>query len=738
MSLTSFSQEVLDKDVKVGLVLSGGGAKGLAHIGVLKKIEALGVRVDYIGGSSMGAVVGSLYAAGYSARQLDSIFRMVDFETLIRDKVPREAKTFFEKNESERYAISLPFDNFKLSIPSGISKGQNIYNLLSKLLFHVRDVTDFNELPIPFFCTATNIETGKEVILDKGDLPKAVSASSALPSLFSPVYIGDVLYTDGGVANNYPIDGVKSMGSDIVIGVDVQDALKERGQLKTAIEVMAQINNFRTINDMVVKKEKTDIYITPKVDDFSIVSFGEVQKIIESGEIAADQMKEQLEKVAFLQKNKAVHKKKVVNTKKSLLIKNVEIKGLKRYSRAYVMGKLKLKLPAQVEYEKFNERVNNLSATDNFNTISYKISNYSKSEDEYNLQLYLKENPSRTLLRLGIHYDNLYKTGVLANFTQKHLLTNNDVVSLDLIIGQNLRYDFNYYIDKGYYWSLGVSSSFNSFTEGVSTRFLLSERQFSTSSSVQINSLDLEYNDFSNRFFVQTFLKKRLLFSLGAEYKWLRFLSQTIGIDEDNLPRTVFENTNYGSVFSSAKYDTFNHSFFPTKGIYFEGNFNWYLLANGRNEEFEPFSIAKAKLAYAFPFFGKFSGFISSEGGFKIGDRSTRSLDFFLGGYGYKSLNNLVPFYGLEALSVRGDTYLRSELTINYQFIKKNYLSLSGNVSNIGTQLFRNRQWIDGIDYTGYAVGYAMETFFGPLEVKYSYSPKLSNDQWYVNIGFRF
>ena len=156
LSIKGFSQDSeLPQDVKVGLVLSGGGAKGFAHIG------DAGVRIDYIGGTSMGAIIGALYASGYSAKELDSIFRSTDFNKLIQDEIPRGAKTLYEKEDQERYALTLPFDNFRVKFPSAISRGQNVYNLLAKLMQHVADIKDFKELPIPFFCIATNIETGE-------------------------------------------------------------------------------------------------------------------------------------------------------------------------------------------------------------------------------------------------------------------------------------------------------------------------------------------------------------------------------------------------------------------------------------------------------------------------------------------------------------------------------------------------------------------------------------------------
>ena len=146
-----FSQDKAQEDVKVGLVLSGGGAKGMAHIGALQIIEDAGVRIDYIGGTSMGAIVGALYASGYSAKQLDSIFRSVDFNDLINDEIPRRAKTFYEKEEHDKYAITLPFNKFKVSLPSSISKGQNMYNLFSKLTSHVNDIENLINCQFHFF-----------------------------------------------------------------------------------------------------------------------------------------------------------------------------------------------------------------------------------------------------------------------------------------------------------------------------------------------------------------------------------------------------------------------------------------------------------------------------------------------------------------------------------------------------------------------------------------------------------
>ena len=173
--LVSFSQEKpANQDIKVGLVLSGGGAKGFAHVSVLKVLEEAGVRVDYIGGTSMGAIIGGLYASGYSASELDSIVRSVDFDAILSDDLPRKSRPFYEKESGEKYAVVLPVKKRSGGIPKAISQGQNVLNLFTKLTQHVNNINDFNNLPIPFLCIATNLETGESKTLNSGFLPQAM------------------------------------------------------------------------------------------------------------------------------------------------------------------------------------------------------------------------------------------------------------------------------------------------------------------------------------------------------------------------------------------------------------------------------------------------------------------------------------------------------------------------------------------------------------------------------------
>jgi NTE family protein len=724
-------QEQSRDSIKVGLVLSGGGAKGFAHIGVLKVIDSLGIKVDYIAGTSMGAIIGSLYASGYSGKQLDSIFKSQNFDDIISDNLPRAAKTFYERDNSEKYAVTLPFENFKVKLPSALSRGQNVFNLLSKLTLHVSEIDDFEQLPIPFFCIATNIETGAEVVLNKGNLARAITASGAFPSLFQPVIIDDQILIDGGVVNNYPIDELRAKGMDVIIGVDVQDGLSTREELTTAPDILLQINNYRTINDMKKKIAKTNIYIKPDIKDFTVVSFSEGRKIIKSGEFAS---KEKINELNALPKRKDFRELHTDSfSRDSITINSISFKGNTRYTRAYILGKLKFKTNTTLSYDDFSRGINNLVATNNFETFQYEL-HKTKNEEGFDLEATLKENDIKTYLRLGIHYDDLYKSAALVNLTKKRFLFDNDVASLDIILGDNVRYNFEYFIDKGFYWSIGLKSRFNQFHKNVSAQLFLDNNQQTING---VNKLDVELQDQTNQIYFQTLFRKDFAFSIGGEHKRLKIKSETVidNVDDDEL---IFENTDYLSVFGALKFDTYSNKYFPKRGVYFNGDFHLYAHASNFNKEFSQFSIAKADIGYAFSLNDKLAINIQSQGGFKIGADTTSSLNFALGGYGNNFINNFISFYGYDYVSIIGNSFVKGTISVDYELYKKHHLIASANFANVDDDIFEDSEWITAPDYSGYAIGYAFETFLGPIEAKWSWSPEVNKSIWFFNVGFWF
>lgn len=724
---------------KVGLVLSGGGAKGLAHIGALKVIDEAGIKIDYIGGTSMGAIVGALYASGYSAKELDSIFKVTDFSKLIQDNVPRGAKTFYEKDDSERYALGLPFTNFNVSFPEAISGGQNIYNELVRLLFHVKDIQDFKRLPIPFLCIATNVETGEEVLLDDGYLPEAIMASGTFPSLFEPSEIEGEILIDGGVVNNYPIDQVREMGANLIIGIDVQHGLATRESLSSATEILLQINNYRTVNDMKDKIDKTEIYIRPDIEDFSVIDFDRSQEIVEVGEQAAYTKFEELKQVSQNQ-NLVLNKKNRIRVKDSLTINRLIIKGNDRYTRGYIKGKLRFNLAEKISFDKLKQGINNLSASGNFKTIRYELISNGLGTD---LVLKLKEDPTKMFIKMSAHYDDLYKSAALINLTKKNFLLKDDVASFDFILGDHIRYNMEYYLDKGFYWSFGVNSKFTDFDNEID--FGLIRSNFDVIDDPNIRQISLDVTDLTNQVYLQTVLQEEFAVTLGVEHKLLRYSTRTLNqfTDEEAFApttdeRTYFENSNYFSAYGKITLDTYDDKYFPTKGVFFDSDFHLYLFSSDFNENFKEFSIAKAKLGTAFPLFHNVTLNLETEGGFKLGTSGVTSFDFVLGGFGNDFVNNFVPFFGYDFLSLPGNSFVKAYSKLDYRFAPKNHLLFSANFANVDDDLFRTGEWFTEPTFSGYGIGYGYESFLGPIQIYYSWTPEIDNGNFFFSVGYWF
>jgi len=724
LQVVSAQDTIPKKRLKIGLVLSGGGAKGFAHIGVLKALEKAGVKIDYIGGTSMGAVVGGLYASGYNASQIDSIFYNTDFDELLQDYIPRSSKSFYEKRNDEMYAISLPFHKLKIGIPIALSKGMYNYNLLSKLTHKVRNIKDFTKLPIPFLCVATDIEKGEPVVLQSGYLAQAMLASSAFPSLFSPVEIDGKLLIDGGVVNNYPAEEVRKMGADIIIGVDVQDDLKDRKSLKDATRILVQITNLDMIKKMKEKIKITDIYIKPDISNYGVISFDEGQEIIKKGEEAAMLQIDAINKLVDPSHPYKLNHFKVQQD--TLLIKSVNVNKLDNYTRAYILGKLRFKNGSIINYDDLKTGINNINATQNFSRISYTIEPYQGGDE---LQLNLTENPTKTFLKFGLHYDGLYKSAILANITQKKSLFKNDVVSFDIGLGDNIRYNLDYYIDNGFYWSFGLKSRYNAFNRNVRTDF----RNGELLTQLGLNSINIDFSDLTNQAYMQTVFIQKFLIGAGVEYKYLKIKSDNLGTISP-----TFEKSDYLSVFGYAKYDSFDNKLFPKKGWFFTGDLQSFLYSSNYTNEFHRYSIAKGELAVAQTFYKKFTVKLQSDAGFVIGKDSVHFFDFILGGYGFSAINNFQPFYGYDFLSVSADSFIKGCITLDYEIYKKNHVNFAANFANMEDDLFGSGDWFSKPKYNGYALGYALESAIGPVELKYTWSPELSKGYTFISVGFWF
>ena len=736
-SLIGFSQETPNnttvkkhyKDLKVGLVLSGGGAKGLAHVGVIKVLEEAGIRIDYVGGTSAGAMVGALYASGYNAHELDSILRSYDYLKLIQNPNSRKLYSFYQKENSEKYTLSLPIKKGKIGLPVALSRGQNMLNELSNLTKHVHQITDFKKLPIPFYCVATNLENGKPVVLEKGFLPQAIRASGAFPSVFEPVIIDGNYLVDGGIVNNFPVDIMHNKDIDIIIGVDVQGKLEKKEDLDSAIKVVMQIVSFQIYNDTKEKQNKSDIYIKPDVTDMEVSSFNNMDAIIKSGEIAARKEMEYLVGIASQQIKKSVKLgKKIAQFKhKFLKIKKVIINGNTNYTRNYILSKLLMNNNKKdsISYLEFNENVNRLATTHNFKSIDYILRPY---KDGSIVEFNLKESEVSNFFQISAHYDDLYKTGMLLNFTGKHFLTKNDVISTDIVLGDNIRYNLNYLFDNGFHWRFGISHRYNSFK-----RSLYIEPEGNTPISFT-NSVPIKYDDFTTQIYFQTKFKEKFAINAGIEHKFLNISTEILSNNQSVL--FYFDKSNYYNIFGELALDTRDAKYFTKKGWFFKAKYNTYFHSTDYNKTFTPFSQIQFKLENSNTYFNHLTSQISIESGVTIG-AGNQFFDFSLGGYNKNYINNFIPFYGYDVADISNAAYIKTQLNLQYEFYKKNFLTATVNVAGVNNELLFNGTVLDNLN-TGYAIGYGMNSIIGPIEIKYAGTPDNDKRYWYFNVGYWF
>jgi NTE family protein len=297
---------------KIGLALSGGGARGAAHIGVLRVLEEMRVPVDYVAGTSMGSIVGGFYAAGMSPDKLEEVLLGIDWELAFSDKPRREDLSFRRKQDGDDYPISLQLGwrDRKLRMPKGLIQGQNLNAILTSLTLPVALVDDFDDFSIPYRAVAADIVTGEKVVIGSGNLATAMRASMSIPGIFAPVEIDGMMLVDGGIASNLPVETVRAMGADIVIAVDISTPLMKREQLQSALSITAQLSGFLTRRNTVYEIStlgEKDVLIVPLLGDIGSGSFAKAGEAVPIGETAAREAAPGLTALSLPEQEYAAH-----------------------------------------------------------------------------------------------------------------------------------------------------------------------------------------------------------------------------------------------------------------------------------------------------------------------------------------------------------------------------------------------------------------------------------------------
>ncbi len=396
---SAFSQiDSLQERPKIGLVLSGGGAKGFAHVGVLKMLDSLQIPIDYIAGTSMGAIAGALYAIGYSGFDLEKLAYRNDWQEIFTDKPPRPDLPYFQKEQEGKYQLEFGIQGVKPTPPSGLIFGQKICLLFSSLTFPYERITDFDKLPIPFRCVAVDLVTGNQVVIKNGSLAKAMRASMAIPTVFSPVGWGDSLLVDGGLLNNLPVDVVKEMGADIVIAVDVQSPLLERKQLTSALSVLEQTVSLVGIDRVKENLKQVDLLIRPDIAKFTAADFDnmKIREIVRRGDEAARQSISQL---IALKKKYQLHRIDDPNYLNELLSKpriySIQIIGHTTISFQLLYNQINLKPNDEFDPISLQQKLAEMRASGRFESIHYEI--VPLSDEFINLYIRVKERQTPLL-----------------------------------------------------------------------------------------------------------------------------------------------------------------------------------------------------------------------------------------------------------------------------------------------------------------------------------------------------
>lgn len=398
---------------RTGLVLSGGAARGLAHIGVLKALEEQGVRIDAIAGTSMGAVIGGLYAAGYSVDELEKLALELDWHQVLSDDPPRKDIPFRRKQDDRDFLVKrkLSFrDDGSLGLPLGVIQGQNLALLLERLLVHASDIRDFDRLPIPFRAVATDIANDKKVIFRSGHLPQAIRASMSIPAVFAPVEIDGRLLVDGGMVDNVPMDVARDMGVDRLIVVDIGTPLQPRDQLLTVVDVLNQSITMMTRRNseaQLATLRPEDLLVQPLLATFGSTDFGRAEQLIDAGYRAADALDGRLATMRSESGGNLSLSLARSAEPRTPLITAVRIENDSKVGDAVIRRHIRQQIGKRLDLEDLQKDMGTLYGLDYFEQVEYRIVHGSPGNT---LVVTTREKRSGTdYLRLGINLSDDFR-----------------------------------------------------------------------------------------------------------------------------------------------------------------------------------------------------------------------------------------------------------------------------------------------------------------------------------------
>ncbi|MBR5736374.1 MAG: patatin-like phospholipase family protein [Bacteroidales bacterium] len=741
---------------KVGLVLSGGGAKGSAHIGVLKVLEDLGIHVDYVTGTSMGSIMGGMYALGYKANELDTIIRGMDWSIYMSNTVKRSELSTQRKRSDMRYLLDVPFvtglgllDNldrrrdgnapgvpdFTTSLPAGVINGQNVLNLLTGLSVGYQDYIDFNDLPIPFACVAVDLITNEEVVFHSGHLPTAIRASMAIPGVFSPVQLDNMTLIDGGFRNNFPTDVCKEMGADIIIGVDVSDKGEHDAENTRSLpQIMQQFLNISTNEAHIEHSEMCDVLIIPDISGYGSLSFdsASIDTLIERGHKAALahvpellKIKEALDKYDADTSRDTIPR--AVNMyRQSFDISSIIINGVSERDTKWLLLKTKLRGKDSVTGNDIEKALSVFSGTGVYNNISYR---FEPDGEKYILFFDLNKRPPHEL-GFGLRYDSDEAANILAEIGINAHRINAFRLNLNSRLGFYPKFEAQLLYVPYYFPSVGISYSYK--TLGL---------DYTVPNANHFPSF-VGYKRLQSEFFIKETYSKYFTAHLGLRYSRYRMYQSTY----ENMAAIVEEPQNHViETIGNLDYDVLDNAYYPTRGI--KTNFTLkYMLA----QDF--YEADQENPLNPLIFYWDFLGAIP------LGERFAFETSFYIRGIlnddnqlFYTPVGNALggdfpgryyeaqaPFVGLIDAHL-GYSYLgvgridaRVKLSPKlYAYAMYNYGISTSDLKNIQSPLVT-------YDLHGAGLKLSYDSIIGPLSIQGHWSSQWNRFGVYVNAGYIF
>ncbi|SER09823.1 patatin-like phospholipase family protein [Neolewinella agarilytica] len=720
------------EDLKVGLVLSGGGARGYAHIGALQVIEEAGIRVDYIGGTSMGSIVGGLYATGYSAKELEALLRKTDIMSELQDAIGRNKRPIYEKLYDEHYLLGLSLRDFAIQLPTALSDGQRIHDLFSHWTADVRHINDFSKLPIPFLCVGTDIVSGDAIVLEEGTLADAMRASAALPGVLSPYEMNGHVMTDGGVSNNYPAQEVKAKGMDYLIGITVEQDPYQADEINSLDKLLLQIAFFQATRRNVAQYEATDIDIDPDLGSHTQLSFEAIDELIAAGRLAAEKQLSTLRAVAQKQSSKrTAAEKSNPRPVEFLNAPVVEIQGNTDLSRRQILSFFEDKLPGKISWADFRDHLVALFATGRYTAIDYDWEAIENGEDEaVKLTLKLKQSPDfGQRLRLGLHYDQVYRANLLVGLTLNDVLVDNTLTTIDLIGGSRFRYRADYRVNRVNGSAFGLRSRLHYADVSFDLPELMSPFE-----GLVFDQLDYRFSDLNAELYWDIRQTTNSFTGIAAELKYYRTLSDQIA-EVDNSSLFTLGKDVYFVPKAYFLYDKLNVRDFPMRGFSLAGEARGIHNLNAENVDENKWAFnADLDALFLLPMGKKVSaGLEMNVGGFL--DGSSLPYRYYLGSNNRNLFNNFKLFPSINLGEASGENLLMGELFLRFNPAVSHYLTLGGRVARLGQE----EGLPTSIDRDLLAAGrftYGYNSPLGPIELTYARGN--AGGQLYLNIGYWF